>query len=87
MVVTDLELADAPGIEVLHTCRRMAPRNPVLMCTNQDGGDRERRALPCGARSFVRKWQFESESVRVLLEELLGLAAARTSAGFDGRDA
>jgi DNA-binding NtrC family response regulator len=70
LVVTDLKLPEASGLEVLETARTTQPRAPVLMMTAHGTLDTVVQALRLGAQDFIEK-PFDIEEMEARIEKAL----------------
>jgi DNA-binding NtrC family response regulator len=78
LVVTDLKLPEASGLEVLEAARATQPRAPVLLMTAHGTLEAVVQALRLGAQDFIEK-PFDIEEMEARIEKALeqgSLAAA-----------
>ncbi|MDW7711007.1 MAG: sigma-54 dependent transcriptional regulator [Deferrisomatales bacterium] len=78
LVVTDLKLPEASGLEVLEVAKATQPRAPVLIMTAHGTMDAVMHALRLGAQDFIEK-PFDIEEMEARIERALeqgDLAAA-----------
>src|ERR1044071_8837120 len=79
VVITDLRMPGADGMEVLRTAARTAPQVPVLMITADGAGGQAVEAIKAGAFDYIEK-PFEQDSIRTIVEKAIGQAAANRMA-------
>jgi DNA-binding NtrC family response regulator len=75
VVITDLRMPGADGMEVLRTASKNHPHVPVIMITAYGSVGQAVEAIKAGAFDYIEK-PFEQESIRVIIEKALGQAAA-----------
>ena len=78
LIVLDLGLPDAAGMETLVAARELAGDLPIVVLTGMDDDDLGRRALRAGADAFGPKRIAEPQTLHVALRR--ALAAHRSSA-------
>jgi two-component system chemotaxis sensor kinase CheA len=73
-VVTDIEMPEVDGLELLESIRRMPERSslPVVVVTSRAREEDERRGLEAGADAYIVKERFDQ---RVLLDTVQRLIA------------
>jgi two-component system chemotaxis sensor kinase CheA len=74
LVVTDIEMPEVDGFELLDSIRRMPDRSslPVVIVTSRSREEDERRGLDAGADAYIVKERFDQ---RVLLDTVQRLLA------------
>lgn len=77
IVLLDLKLPDANGIDVLRELRKKRPDVPVVMITGQQDMEATIEAMQVGALDYVRK-PFEIDDVLLLLEKAKRFAATES---------
>lgn len=92
LVLLDLGLPDANGMETLVAVRELAGHIPIVVLTGQGDPEFGRRALEAGADAFLPKVEAGGESLRTALIQALArraqpgardrAAAARVSTAF-----
>jgi CheY-like chemotaxis protein len=99
LIVLDLGLPDAAGMETLVAARELAGDLPIVVLTANDDDDIGRRALRAGADAFVPKRCAEAQTLHVALRRALAARSPSTpqarlrravpdrSASFDDRGA
>jgi DNA-binding NtrC family response regulator len=75
VVITDLRMPGADGMEVLRTASRNHPHVPVIMITAYGSVGQAVEAIKAGAFDYIEK-PFEQESIRVIVEKAIGQASA-----------
>jgi len=68
VVLLDLSLPDASGLDVLRQLRQLLPRSKVIILTAYEGGELRRVCLAAGAFAFVSKAQLRDELEGALRE-------------------
>ncbi|MFT5470082.1 MAG: DNA-binding NarL/FixJ family response regulator [Verrucomicrobiales bacterium] len=95
VVILDLSLQDASGLEVLKDLRRQEMRAPILILSMRDETLYAERSLHCGANGYIMKHEATQHLIQALRTVLSGevyLSAkmlakmARAAAGIDSRD-
>lgn len=84
LVLLDLGLPDAKGMDTLVAARELAGNVPIVVLTGQGDPELGRRALAAGADSFLPKAEIDGESLRAALIQVL---ARRARPGAPDRDA
>jgi DNA-binding NtrC family response regulator len=79
VVITDLRMPGADGMEVLRTAARSFPQVPVIMITAYGSVGQAVEAIKAGAFDYIEK-PFEQDSIRTIVEKALGQAAANRMA-------
>src|SRR5512138_212054 len=75
VVITDLRMPGADGMEVLRTASRNHPHVPVIMITAYGSVGQAVEAIKAGAFDYIEK-PFEQDSIRVIVDKAIGQAAA-----------
>src|SRR4051812_4184867 len=75
VVVTDLRMPGADGMEVLRTASKNYPHVPVIMITAYGSVGQAVEAIKAGAFDYIEK-PFEQDSIRTILDKAIGQAAA-----------
>jgi two-component system, NtrC family, response regulator AtoC len=75
VVITDLRMPGADGMEVLRTASAKYPHVPVIMITAYGSVGQAVEAIKAGAFDYIEK-PFEQDAIRVVLEKAVGQAAA-----------
>src|SRR5574338_1031307 len=75
VVITDLRMPGADGMEVLRTASRNFPHVPVIMITAYGSVGQAVEAIKAGAFDYIEK-PFEQEAIRIIIEKAIGQAAA-----------
>jgi DNA-binding NtrC family response regulator len=75
VVITDLRMPGADGMEVLRTASKNHPHVPVIMITAYGSVGQAVEAIKAGAFDYIEK-PFEQESIRVIVEKAIGQATA-----------
>jgi two-component system, NtrC family, response regulator AtoC len=75
VVITDLRMPGADGMEVLRTASKNHPHVPVIMITAYGSVGQAVEAIKAGAFDYIEK-PFEQESIRIIIEKAIGQAAA-----------
>src|SRR5215467_16031286 len=75
VVITDLRMPGADGMEVLRTASRHHPHVPVIMITAYGSVGQAVEAIKAGAFDYIEK-PFEQDSIRVIVEKAIGQATA-----------
>ncbi|HEU4730056.1 MAG TPA: sigma-54 dependent transcriptional regulator [Kofleriaceae bacterium] len=79
VVITDLRMPGADGMEVLRTAARLFPQVPVIMITAYGSVGQAVEAIKAGAFDYIEK-PFEQDSIRTIVEKAIGQAAANRMA-------
>src|ERR1700733_9754811 len=79
VVITDLRMPGADGMEVLRTASRSFPQVPVIMITAYGSVGQAVEAIKAGAFDYIEK-PFEQDSIRATVEKAIGQAAANRMA-------
>jgi two-component system NtrC family response regulator len=77
LVVTDVELGDMNGLELLAACKKKNPDTPVIVITAYGTIDMAVKAMSEGAFNFITK-PFDRESLRMSCRKALELAALKS---------
>jgi two-component system chemotaxis sensor kinase CheA len=74
LVVTDLEMPEMDGLELLAAIRRHPAMSslPVVIVTSRAGGEDERRGLEAGADAYIVKERFDQRALLDTVERLIG---------------
>jgi two-component system response regulator AtoC len=75
VVITDLRMPGADGMEVLRTASKSHPHVPVIMITAYGSVGQAVEAIKAGAFDYIEK-PFEQDSIRVIVEKAIGQAVA-----------
>src|SRR3954469_10952896 len=79
VVITDLRMPGADGMEVLRTAAKNFPQVPVIMITAYGSVGQAVEAIKAGAFDYIEK-PFEQDSIRAIVEKAIGQAAANRMA-------
>ena len=79
IVITDLRMPGATGMEVLRAAAKTHPHVPVIMITAYGSVGQAVEAIKAGAFDYVEK-PFEQEAIRLVVEKAIGQAAANKMA-------
>jgi two-component system, NtrC family, response regulator AtoC len=79
VVITDLRMPGADGMEVLRTAAKNFPQVPVIMITAYGSVGQAVEAIKAGAFDYIEK-PFEQDSIRTIVEKAIGQAAANRMA-------
>jgi DNA-binding NtrC family response regulator len=79
VVITDLRMPGADGMEVLRTAARTYPQVPVIMITAYGSVGQAVEAIKAGAFDYIEK-PFEQDSIRAIVEKAIGQAVANRMA-------
>ncbi|MEZ4363877.1 MAG: sigma-54 dependent transcriptional regulator [Kofleriaceae bacterium] len=79
IVITDLRMPDADGMEVLRAASRGFPHVPVIMITAYGSVGQAVEAIKAGAFDYIEK-PFEQDVIRTIVEKAVGQAAANRAA-------
>src|SRR5262245_29397775 len=79
VVITDLRMPGADGMEVLRTASKNYPHVPVIMITAYGSVGQAVEAIKAGAFDYIEK-PFEQDSIRVIVDKAIGQAAANKMA-------
>src|SRR5215813_696678 len=79
VVITDLRMPGADGMDVLRTASRSFPQIPVIMITAYGSVGQAVEAIKAGAFDYIEK-PFEQDSIRAIVEKAIGQAAANRMA-------
>jgi two-component system, NtrC family, response regulator AtoC len=75
VVITDLRMPGADGMEVLRTASAKHPHVPVIMITAYGSVGQAVEAIKAGAFDYIEK-PFEQDAIRMVIEKAIGQAAA-----------
>jgi len=75
IVITDLRMPGADGMEVLRTASKNHPHVPVIMITAYGSVGQAVEAIKAGAFDYIEK-PFEQDSIRVIIDKAIGQAIA-----------
>src|SRR5690242_15688631 len=75
VVITDLRMPGADGMEVLRTASKNHPHVPVIMITAYGSVGQAVEAIKAGAFDYIEK-PFEQEAIRVIVDKAIGQAKA-----------
>src|SRR3569623_1438858 len=75
VVITDLRMPGADGMEVLRTASKSFPHTPVIMITAYGSVGQAVEAIKAGAFDYIEK-PFEQDSIRVIVDKAIGQATA-----------
>ena len=73
LILLDVKMPGANGLDVLVSLRRLLPQVPIIMMSAQTGRNTIADALRCGAYEFIKK-PFDDEFVLTSVRRALGLA-------------
>jgi DNA-binding NtrC family response regulator len=79
VVITDLRMPGADGMEVLRTASKNYPHVPVIMITAYGSVGQAVEAIKAGAFDYIEK-PFEQDLIRVVVDKAIGQAAANKMA-------
>src|SRR5579863_1209563 len=79
VVITDLRMPGADGMEVLRTASKNHPHTPVIMITAYGSVGQAVEAIKAGAFDYIEK-PFEQEAIRVIVDKAIGQATANRMA-------
>jgi DNA-binding NtrC family response regulator len=79
VVITDLRMPGADGMEVLRTATKTFPHVPVIMITAYGSVGQAVEAIKAGAFDYIEK-PFEQDSIRAIVDKAIGQAAANRMA-------
>ena len=79
VVITDLRMPGADGMEVLRTAAKTFPQVPVIMITAYGSVGQAVEAIKAGAFDYIEK-PFEQDSIRAIVDKAIGQAAANRMA-------
>ncbi len=79
VVITDLRMPGADGMEVLRTASKNHPHVPVIMITAYGSVGQAVEAIKAGAFDYIEK-PFEQDSIRTIITKAIGQATANRSA-------
>src|SRR4051794_13908679 len=79
VVITDLRMPGADGMEVLRTANKHHPHTPVIMITAYGSVGQAVEAIKAGAFDYIEK-PFEQDAIRTIVDKAIGQAIANRSA-------
>src|SRR6185436_8125306 len=79
VVITDLRMPGADGMEVLRTVVRTHPHVPVIMITAYGSVGQAVEAIKAGAFDYIEK-PFEQEQIKMVVDKAIAQAAANRTA-------
>jgi CheY-like chemotaxis protein/anti-sigma regulatory factor (Ser/Thr protein kinase) len=74
LVITDLQMPEMDGLELVQAMRRDYPQTPVILITGYGSEELAVRALECGAVSYVPKSQL-AERLMTTVQQVLTVTA------------
>ena len=80
LIVTDLTLTDAKGIEAVRRLREAAPQSPLLVFTALDDAALRSEALALGAAGYLIK----SASIQAIRDKIQAMVGGDSAAGKQG---
>src|SRR6476469_10961122 len=75
VVITDLRMPGADGMEVLRSASKNHPHVPVIMITAYGSVGQAVEAIKAGAFDYIEK-PFEQQSIKIIVDKAIGQAAA-----------
>src|SRR6478736_5163247 len=75
VVITDLRMPGADGMEVLRTASKNHPHVPVIMITAYGSVGQAVEAIKAGAFDYIEK-PFEQDAIKMVIEKAIGQATA-----------
>ena len=75
VVITNLRMPGADGMEVLRTASTKHPHVPVIMITAYGSVGQAVEAIKAGAFDYIEK-PFEQDAIKIVVEKAVGQAAA-----------
>ena len=72
LVITDLTLASGNGIDLIHQCRKLHPRLPILVFSMHDDAFHAEEALRAGASGYVTKYEAPGTLLKAIRMVLSG---------------
>src|ERR1700759_2711188 len=75
VVITDLRMPGADGMEGLRTASKSFPHTPGIMITAYGSVGQAVEAIKAGAFDYIEK-PFEQEAIRVIVDKAIGQATA-----------
>ncbi|HEY6034436.1 MAG TPA: sigma-54 dependent transcriptional regulator, partial [Kofleriaceae bacterium] len=75
VVITDLRMPGADGMEVLRAAAKSFPHTPVIMITAYGSVGQAVEAIKAGAFDYIEK-PFEQDAIRVIVDKAIGQATA-----------
>ncbi|HEY4057653.1 MAG TPA: sigma-54 dependent transcriptional regulator, partial [Kofleriaceae bacterium] len=79
IVITDLRMPGADGMEVLRTASKNFPQTPVIMITAYGSVGQAVEAIKAGAFDYIEK-PFEQDSIKTIIDKAIGHANANKMA-------
>src|SRR5258706_3003074 len=79
VVITDLRMPGADGMEVLRTASKNHPHVPVIMITAYGSVGQAVEAIKAGAFDYIEK-PFDQDSIRITAENAIGQAPPNRTA-------
>ncbi len=79
VVITDLRMPGADGMEVLRTASKNHPHVPVIMITAYGSVGQAVEAIKAGAFDYIEK-PFEQDAIRSIIDKAIGQAMANRTA-------
>ncbi len=79
VVITDLRMPGADGMEVLRSAAKHHPHTPVIMITAYGSVGQAVEAIKAGAFDYIEK-PFEQDAIRMIVDKAIGQAAANRMA-------
>src|SRR5450432_1390161 len=79
VVITDLRMPGADGMEVLRTASKLHPHTPVIMITAYGSVGQAVEAIKAGAFDYIEK-PFEQDQIRIVVEKAVKQAIANRAA-------
>ena len=79
VVITDLRMPGADGMDVLRAAAKTHPHVPIIMITAYGSVGQAVEAIKAGAFDYIEK-PFEQDSIRTIVDKAIGQAAANRTA-------
>jgi len=76
VVITDLRLPGADGLQILQTCKEYSPNTEVVVITAHGSVDTAVHAMKCGAYDYMTK-PFSMDELLLVMERLANMVALR----------
>ena len=76
VVITDLRLPGADGLQILQTCKESSPNTEVVVITAHGSVDTAVHAMKCGAYDYITK-PFSMEELLLAIKRLADMVALR----------
>ena len=72
LILSDLDMPEMDGLELLRNVRRRWPALPVIIFSSNAGTEARERATQLGAQAYIVKSSLDHEALRATVDRVLG---------------